>query len=66
VAIVRPIVEEGIEAGEFRDDADVRFAATLVLSAGNWLFSWYRPGGELDPAEIGERFAELMTRGLAR
>ncbi len=65
-AIVRTIVEDGIATGEFRADADVRFAATLVLSAGNWLFSWYRAGGELGPTEIGERFAELMTRGLAR
>jgi AcrR family transcriptional regulator len=65
-AMVRSIVEDGIASGEFRSDADVRFAATLVLSAGNWLFSWYRPGGELGPTEIGERFAELMTRGLAR
>ncbi|MFN2586871.1 MAG: TetR/AcrR family transcriptional regulator [Actinomycetota bacterium] len=65
-AMVRSIVEDGVASREFRPDADVRFAATLVLSAGNWLFSWYRPGGELGPAEIGERFAELMTRGLAR
>lgn len=65
-AMVRSIVEEGIANGEFRADADVRFAATLVLSAGNWLFSWYRTGGELGPTEIGERFAELLTRGLAR
>ncbi|MDQ3958654.1 MAG: TetR/AcrR family transcriptional regulator [Actinomycetota bacterium] len=65
-AMVRSIVEDGVAAGEFRDDADVRFAATLVLSAGNWLFSWYRPGGELGPTEIGERFAELLTRGLSR
>jgi AcrR family transcriptional regulator len=65
-AMVRSVVEEGIATGEFRDDADVRFAATLVLSAGNWLFSWYRPGGALGPTEIGERFAELLTRGLSR
>lgn len=65
-AMVRSIVEEGIASGEFRRDADVRFAATLVLSAGNWLFSWYRPGGELGPTEIGERFAELLTRGLSQ
>ncbi|HYP22434.1 MAG TPA: TetR/AcrR family transcriptional regulator [Actinomycetota bacterium] len=65
-AMVRSIVDEGIATGEFRADADVRFAATLVLSAGNWLFSWYRPGGELGPTEIGERFAELLTRGLSR
>ena len=63
-AIVREIVEAGINSGEFRDDADVRFAARLVLSAGNWTYTWYRPGGELGPKEIGERFSELVIRGL--
>lgn len=63
-SIVRSIVEDGIEAGEFRSDANVRFAARLVLSAGNWTYAWYRPGGELGPTEIGERFAELILRGI--
>ncbi|HWL66597.1 MAG TPA: TetR/AcrR family transcriptional regulator [Actinomycetota bacterium] len=62
--IVRQIITEGIEAGEFRDDANVRFAARLVLSAGNWTYAWFKPGGELGPTEIGERFADLLIRGL--
>ncbi len=63
-AMVRDIIDAGILAGEFRSDADVRFAATLVLSAANWTYTWYRPGGDLTPTEIGERFAELVTKGL--
>lgn len=63
-AMVRDVVEAGIAGGELRADADVRFAARLVLSAGNWTYTWYRPGGELGPTEIGERFAELLIRGL--
>src|SRR5688572_9543867 len=63
--LVRDIIEEGIAAGEFRDDANVRFAARLVLSAGNWTYAWFKPGGELGPTEIGERFADLLIRGLA-
>jgi AcrR family transcriptional regulator len=62
--MVRDLIEEGVTAGEFRGDADVRFAATLVLSAGNWTYAWYRPGGELGPTEIGERFATLVLNGL--
>ncbi len=62
--IVRSIIEDGIIAGEFRPDADVTFAARLVLSAGNWTFAWYRPGGELGATEIGERFADLVLKGL--
>lgn len=63
--LVRNIIEEGIATGEFRDDANVRFAARLVLSAGNWTYAWFKPGGELGPTEIGERFADLLIRGLA-
>lgn len=63
-AMVRKIITDGIRAGEFRDDVEVRFAARLVLSAGNWTYAWFRPGGELGPTEIGERFAELLIRGL--
>ncbi|MDQ3963804.1 MAG: TetR/AcrR family transcriptional regulator [Actinomycetota bacterium] len=62
--LVRAIINDGIAAGDFRTDANVRFAARLVLSAGNWTYAWYRPGGELGPTEIGERFAELIVRGL--
>ena len=64
-AMVRGVIDDGIAAGEFRPDANVRFAARLVLSAGNWTYAWYRPGGELGPAEIGERFSELIIKGLA-
>ncbi len=63
-AMLRKIVEDGIAAGEFRSDVNVRFATRLVLSAGNWTYAWYRPGGELGPTEIGERFAELLIKGL--
>lgn len=62
--LVRGIVREGIDEGEFRADADVRFAATLFLSAANWVYTWYRPGGELTPEEIGRRFADLIVKGL--
>lgn len=65
-AIVRTIVEDGIASGELDPAADVRFAARLVLSAGNWTYAWYRPGGELGPQEIGDRFAELVLNGLKR
>jgi AcrR family transcriptional regulator len=62
--IVKKIIADGIRLGEFRADADVGFAARLVLSAGNWTFAWYRPGGELGPTQIGERFATLVLKGL--
>jgi len=61
---IRTIISVGIDAGEFRDDADVDMAARLVLSAGNWVYAWYRAGGSLSSTEIGRRYTELLVRGL--
>jgi AcrR family transcriptional regulator len=60
----RSVVDEGIASGEFRSDVDPRFAGLLLLSAGNWTYTWYRPGGDMTPQEIGHRFAELIVKGL--
>lgn len=65
-AMLTSIIETGIASGEFRADADVRFAVLLVLSAGNWVYEWYRPGGALGPTQIGERYAELIITGLKK
>jgi AcrR family transcriptional regulator len=62
--MLRQIIEDGISSGEFRSDADVRFAVLLVLSAGNWVYEWYRPNGQLGPREISERFSDLIVTGL--
>ena len=61
---VRAIVIDGISSGEFRSDADVAMTARLVLSAGNWVYAWYRPDGSLSSTEIGHRYTELIVRGL--
>ena len=58
------IIEEGIEPASSAADADVRLASLAVLSMGNWIYAWYRPGGELGPQDIGEKFADLLVRGL--
>jgi AcrR family transcriptional regulator len=62
--MVRSIIGDGIEEGDFRDDLDVALVARLVLSAGNWIYAWYRPEGRLGPREIGASFADLIARGL--
>ncbi len=63
-ALVRGIVSDGKATGEFRADADVEMTARLVLSAGNWVYAWYRPGGELSPEAIARGYTESIVRGL--
>jgi AcrR family transcriptional regulator len=62
--MVRTILSEGIRRGQFRADIDVPLAARLVLSAGNWIYAWYREGGEMSPRDVGTGFADMLVRGL--
>jgi len=60
---LRDIIDEGIRAGVFRA-ADSKVAAFAILGAINWVTRWYRPGGELDAARLGEQFAAQLVGGL--
>jgi AcrR family transcriptional regulator len=63
--MIRRIIADGIAEGSFRSDLDVSMAARLVLSVGNWVYTWYRPEGDLAATEIGETFADMLVRGFA-
>jgi TetR/AcrR family transcriptional regulator, cholesterol catabolism regulator len=63
--LIRSVIEDGIQNNELRADLDVALTARLVLSAGNWTYTWYRPGGPLTPTQVGHAFAETLIRGLA-
>jgi AcrR family transcriptional regulator len=62
--LLERIIRSGIAEGEFRADADIRFSVLLALSAGNWVYEWYRPAGPLTPEEIADRFTDLIIKGL--
>jgi TetR/AcrR family transcriptional regulator, cholesterol catabolism regulator len=64
--MVREILRDGVDAGELRADLDISLAARLVLSCGNWIYSWYRLDGELSPSAVGETFADMIIGGLHR
>jgi AcrR family transcriptional regulator len=36
----------------------------LVLSAANWVYTWYDPEGPLDPEQVADGFTDLLLRGL--
>jgi AcrR family transcriptional regulator len=63
-AMLRRIIAEGIAAGELRADLDESLAAKLVLSAGNWVYAWYRPDGGSSATQVGEGFADMLVRGF--
>ena len=62
--LVRTTIVAGVETNEFRVDLDIALATTLVLSAANWTYTWFRPGGSLSAAEVGRSLADQLVRGL--
>ncbi|GHF35182.1 AcrR family transcriptional regulator [Deinococcus metalli] len=63
-AFYRELITQGIDAGAFRRDLDPKMTAYLVLSAVNWAYTWYRPGGLLGPGDVADTFADMLLRGL--
>ncbi|BBN93870.1 MULTISPECIES: TetR/AcrR family transcriptional regulator [Deinococcus] len=60
----RELVTQGVQEGTFRADLDVKMTAYLILSAVNWAYTWYRPGGSMSPREVADQFAEMLLSGL--
>ena len=61
---LRRIIQEGVREREL-ETADPALAARAILGAVNWSARWFNPEGKLTPAEIGNRFAELLVRGIS-
>ncbi|MGH2586984.1 MAG: TetR/AcrR family transcriptional regulator [Dehalococcoidia bacterium] len=63
-AVLRGIVQEGIESGDFYRDLDAAVATLGVLGMCNWLPRWYDRGGRLSIDEIGDTFIGMVLEGL--
>ena len=59
----REILHDGIKAGVF-SVTDEKFAVLTILSALNWLHTWYRPDGKMKPEEIADNLAIMLLNGL--
>jgi TetR/AcrR family transcriptional regulator, cholesterol catabolism regulator len=59
---IRALFREGREGSELRTDLDETVAARLFLSAGNWAYTWLRPGQDTD--ELADAFYALLIDGM--
>ena len=60
---VRNLIAAGMRSGEFVL-CDSALAGRAILGGLNWSVQWFNPEGPLTAAEIGERFADYLIRGL--
>src|SRR5512141_1309633 len=61
--LFRRAIAEGVTSGEF-GRVDPALTAMVILSALNGIATWYRPEGNLTPAAIADRHADLFLRSL--
>jgi hypothetical protein len=59
------LIEAGQQAGLIRPEMNSKLAALSVLGSINWVYRWFKPGGEFSSHQIGEQFADQALRGLA-
>ena len=59
------VVAWGIETGEFTTP-DPRPVVLVLLSALNWTYRWYRPGGRQSPHQIADGLLDVVLNGLVK
>ena len=60
---LRGLVEDGIRDGSIAPRS-AKLVSFAVSGAINWVGTWYRPTGDLQPAEIAAEFTQILTGGL--
>jgi AcrR family transcriptional regulator len=61
--VLRELVSDGIQAGDFRD-IDPKLVVFAMLGSINWIARWYQPGGRIKSDELGRQFADYLLQGL--
>jgi len=60
------VLEQGIEAGEFRPNIDPKLIYRLVRDTVWTAPRWWRPGGWLKPEQITEQYVAVLVDGIAQ
>jgi AcrR family transcriptional regulator len=55
--------ENGVKAGELRDDAPVDIIVSLAIGAANWIFRWYHGDQQLLPSELAVIAVDVLGTG---
>lgn len=62
--LIRETISEGIGDGSFRTTLPPGVLANCIIGMLNHSHLWFRPGGLMDAAEIGNGLAQLLIHGL--
>ena len=62
---LRDLIRQGQEDGIVCPDIEPKLAAITILGMMNWIYQWYRPGGELSAPDIANAYADFVVAGIA-
>jgi AcrR family transcriptional regulator len=62
---LRDLIRLGQKDGSVCRDVDPKLTAITILGMLNWIYQWYRPGGELSAVEIANAYGDFVAEGLA-
>ena len=63
--VLQQTLKDGVEQGHFIVD-DIKIASIAILAVANWVYRWYRADGDLTPAQIADRFINLLENGYMK
>lgn len=63
VALVRGVVQRGMDAGDFRP-GDAALAALQIIGSCSWAWTWFKPDGRCSAEEVAASFTDVFLSGL--
>jgi AcrR family transcriptional regulator len=64
-SFLRDLIRQAQDEGTVCPDIEPKLAAITILGMMNWIYHWYRPGGDLSASEIANAYADFVIAGLA-
>ena len=61
---IEDVVQQGISAGEFKQDLRADMVTFGILGVANYSYNWYMPDGEVTPDELTAIFSNLVLSGI--
>ena len=59
------LLTEGVRSGELRSDLNVELVYRFLRDTVWVAVRWYRPGGDLSPAQVADQYLHILLDGIA-
>jgi AcrR family transcriptional regulator len=59
------LLEQGVASGELRADLDIELVYRFLRDTVWVAVRWYRPGGNLTPADVADQYLTILLEGIS-